>query len=109
MQLTKNITASSDSKHPWLSRWFAVLCVGLVVLSASLQVCHFHAPGNEGGPDHCSICIAIHSALPTTAHTVRAAMQAAPEYIAPSVISQYHRTAALHLPSRAPPVDTVLA
>ncbi|HUZ05626.1 MAG TPA: hypothetical protein VMU62_09725 [Acidobacteriaceae bacterium] len=96
-----------STKYPgWRScfaRGWAVLCVGLILMTASLQACHFHAPGSQSGPDHCPICIALHPALPAATHVAPMASQAAPESITPSPLSQYHRIWAFHLSSRPPP------
>jgi len=109
MQISYSFSAKKGRKQTLWVQLCAVLCVGLVMMAASLQVCHFHAPGNQGGPDHCQICIAIHPALPTTAQAVCVITHAAPEYLVPSTLSRYYRIWALHLPSRAPPVEAVLS
>jgi hypothetical protein len=59
----------------WL-RLIAILCVLLIGIASTAEVCHTH-PGaslvtkgsgqNVPAPDHCPLCVAMHSALPTTA------------------------------------------
>jgi len=43
----------------------ALLCVALLALLALVQVAHVHAADSD--PDHCSLCIAMHSAAPVAA------------------------------------------
>jgi hypothetical protein len=40
----------------------ALLCLALLAMLALVQVTHTHAL--ESDPDHCSLCIAMHSAAP---------------------------------------------
>jgi hypothetical protein len=40
----------------------ALLCLALVALLTLVQVAHVHAADSD--PDHCSLCIALHSAAP---------------------------------------------
>ncbi|MGA9071282.1 MAG: hypothetical protein WB424_13550 [Terracidiphilus sp.] len=43
----------------------ALLCLVLLALLITVQVAHNHL--TEGDADHCSLCIALHSAAPITA------------------------------------------
>ena len=58
-------------------RVLAMVCLLLVVVMSTVQVCHVHdGPGSKqgsrqgdlGGDDHCPLCVAMHSALPTDIH-----------------------------------------
>jgi hypothetical protein len=40
----------------------ALLCLALLALLTLFQVAHIHAADSD--PDHCSLCIAMHSAAP---------------------------------------------
>jgi hypothetical protein len=56
----------------------SVLCLLLVCVMSTAQVCHTHdlipqtkdSQQNQQGPDHCPLCIAMHSAMPATLQTV---------------------------------------
>lgn len=69
----------SSQKPLWL-RWITVLCILLIAVMATAQVCHSHDPSAQQagshrsapGPDTCPLCVAMHSALPAT-------LQATPE------------------------------
>jgi hypothetical protein len=64
----------------WL-RLMALMCILLIGIASTAEVCHTHpgvvtasknssqnAPGqNVPGPDHCPLCVAMHTAMPTTA------------------------------------------
>lgn len=43
-------------------RWFAIVCVLLLVCGATVQVAHSHPEAKTDA--HCQICFSIHSALP---------------------------------------------
>ncbi len=71
--------------------WIAVFVLLLIALMSTVQVCHTHdllpsqadshsgqpggQPHPDSAPDHCPLCVAMHSALPVD-------IQAAPESIA---------------------------
>jgi hypothetical protein len=69
----------------WL-RLMALMCILLIGIASTAEICHTHSvalatsknsgqnvpgsnvPGsNVPGPDHCPLCVAMHTALPTTA------------------------------------------
>jgi len=70
---------TSSPQPAWL-RWISVLCLLLVCVMSTVQVCHTHdlltrtkdSQQSQQGPDHCPLCVAMHSAMPAT-------LQAAPE------------------------------
>jgi len=71
---------TSSPKPAWL-RWMSVLCLLLVCVMSTAQVCHTHEllpqtkdsqqnqQGPNQGPDHCPLCVAMHSAMPATQQT----------------------------------------
>ena len=76
-----NRPQTGERRAGWL-RLLALLCLLLVSVASTVQVCHVHGElastsGNSRDsrdsrqtvPDHCPLCAAMHSALPTTAHT----------------------------------------
>jgi|GEM_PF-997475 hypothetical protein len=52
----------SSSRKPHAFGAAALLCLALLAMLALVQVTHTHAL--ESDPDHCSLCIAMHSATP---------------------------------------------
>jgi hypothetical protein len=95
------------AKHTgWLRlllRGCAFVCVGIVLLAASTQACHFHAPGTQSGPDHCPICIALHPAMPAASHAVQTITRAISESIAAAPLHRYHHVWSFDLSIRPPP------
>ena len=98
------------SRKPLWLRLSAVLCLLLFALVSTAQVCHTHqdlqpaSHHNAPAPDHCPLCVAMHSALPTTLHAVP---QPILHVHALTVAAQSYRPAsrfALQLASRPPPV-----
>ena len=75
---------ASTSRQPLWPRWAVVLCVLLFAVMSTVQVCHTHdllpaasstshgLPHPDTTPDHCPLCVAMHSAMP-------ASLQTAPE------------------------------
>lgn len=66
----------AGSRPLWL-RTLAVVCLVLVVLMSTVQVCHVHGEmtakqgSRQGDPapeNHCPLCVAMHSALPAGIH-----------------------------------------
>lgn len=55
------LQSGSKHQHGWV-RWAAIACVLLLVLAATVQIAHSHPLTRTA--DHCSICLALHSALP---------------------------------------------
>lgn len=68
--------------HPLWMRWLAAACLLLVSVASTAQAVHIHgqwlphgkaqvhapveATSTPGGDVHCSLCVAMHSALPGT-------------------------------------------
>lgn len=63
----------TGARPAWL-RLLALLCLLLIMVMSTVQVCHVHTfagarqgsqQGDPGSEDHCPLCVAMHSALPT--------------------------------------------
>ena len=69
---------SEQQRSTWL-RMLAMMCLLLLCVVSTAQVCHVHGElglkgqdsrdSRQSVPDHCPLCVAMHSALPATAHT----------------------------------------
>ena len=67
-----------QQRPTWL-RLLAMMCLLLLCVVSTAQACHVHGELSLAGkdapdsrqsvPDHCPLCVAMHSALPATAHT----------------------------------------
>ncbi len=44
----------------------------LVLMAMMLPVCHLHPLLDKGVPDHCTICVSLHAALPMSVHVQQA-------------------------------------
>ena len=109
--MQKPITTSGRSPRPLWLRWSAILCLLLFVLVSTAQVCHTHqdlnAPGQHSkspAPDHCPLCVAMHSALPSALHNAQQPFLHIQSFTA---AAQNYRPAArfsLHTAIRPPPV-----
>ena len=86
-----------------LLRGCAVACVAVVLLAATTQACHFHAPGSQSGPDHCPICIALHPAMPAASHAMQTVTQAVSESVQATPLHRYHHVWSFDLSIRPPP------
>jgi hypothetical protein len=98
----------------WL-RVAALVCVLLIAVMSTAQVCHTHTPlasssgSHQTAPDNCPLCVAMHSALPAT-------LRAAPEPVLhmralDSAAADAERLFRwrFQLASRPPPVDSARA
>lgn len=65
-----------EGRPVWL-RLLALLCLLVVVLMSTVQVCHLHTEGTarqgsrQGDPtpeNHCPLCVAMHTAVPSGIH-----------------------------------------
>ncbi len=79
MQIFSKHGQHSQQRPTWL-RLVAILSVLVICIASTAQVCHVHADISSAtkdshptapGPDHCPLCVAMHSALPATANTAR--------------------------------------
>jgi hypothetical protein len=89
-------------KRRGVIRVLAILCACLMMFAATAQVAHSHSAVQ--GPDHCQICIAIHSPLPASPAVTQLLLQFTgnPVSPAPPAIPRLEGTALLS--DRAPPV-----
>ena len=51
-----------SGKRRGIARAIAIVCACLMMFAATAQVAHSHAAAQ--GPEHCQICMTIHSAMP---------------------------------------------
>jgi hypothetical protein len=67
-----------NAQRPVWLRLVGVLCLLLICIASTAQVCHTHldtasmtksSGQNVPAPDHCPLCVAMHSALPATANS----------------------------------------
>jgi len=50
----------------WIPPWLVILCLVVVLGSATAQALHFHLDGLEKDARHCSVCPLLHSAARVT-------------------------------------------
>jgi hypothetical protein len=51
-----------------VSRVSVIASIVLVMMAMMLPVCHLHPLLDTSAPDHCTICISLHAALPMGVH-----------------------------------------
>ncbi len=101
----------------WL-RLLAMMCVLLICIASTAEVCHSHpdisaatknSQQNAPAPDHCPLCVAMHTALPAAAHTapdpVLQVQAVAPRTMAVQLALRWN----YELFSRLPPALSVVA
>ncbi len=99
-----NFGHSAQRNLPFWMQCAAVLCLFLILGASTAEVSHIHANQVQSGtPDHCPLCVAIHSALPTPLHSAQA-----PEFRSRSLLStrsehQWSRIFNHEVSDRAPP------
>lgn len=75
----------------------------LLLLAMLLPVCHLHPLLAKGAPDHCTICISLHAAVPVAVHlSLTAVLFHAGRVLGADTSVPTSRTVALAA-SRAPP------
>lgn len=75
----------------------------LLLVAMMLPVCHLHPLLDKGAPDHCTICVSLHAALPMGVHLPPAVqLFRAGRVVLACVQSQSDRTPRFAA-SRAPP------
>ena len=90
-------------RRPWAMRATTLLCVLLLALVTVVQVAHVHPASVD--PDHCPLCVVMHSAAPVAAvapaivFTTGSAPVPVP--VLPSVVRRWNYT----LFNRPPPAD----
>src|ERR1700722_9451532 len=76
MTMRNKFQSGRSAQRPTWLRLIGVLCLLLICIASTAQVCHTHLEAaltskdshqNVPAPDHCPLCVAMHSALPATA------------------------------------------
>jgi hypothetical protein len=76
MTMRNEFQPGRSAQRPTWLRLIGMLCLLLICVASTAQVCHTHletastskdSHQNVPGPDHCPLCVAMHSALPATA------------------------------------------
>jgi len=95
----------SSTNSTFAMRAVAVLCLLLFTLTATAQVCHIHPSDNRAGaPDHCPLCMAMHSAaLPTAAQSGIALTHAVQKLVVAQSSAHVSSLWSFELSSRPPP------
>ena len=122
--MTRHIKRGAfEHSYPLWLRTLAFACLLLVAGASSVQAVHIHgqwlpdhaqkigstADGSQlpGGEEHCPLCVAMHSALPVSAHVEPARLL----LVASKVVLAVDRTpeSAWHFAmfSRPPPIETL--
>ena len=106
----------STQRPVWL-RLLGVLCLLLICIASTAQVCHTHldstsmtkgsAP-NIPSPDHCPLCVAMHSALPATANSAPEPLLQVQTVLFHAVESRRLQHLSFDLFSRPPPTVSSL-
>ena len=110
----------SDQQRPMWLRLVAMVCVLVLCVASTAQVCHMHGalgqPGKDSQnsrdsrdskqavPDNCPLCVAMHSALPATAHTAPEPVRQVQLVLPGTVQMQHMQRWSYELFSRPPPV-----
>ena len=76
----------------------------LVLLAMMLPVCHLHPLLDKAAPDHCTICVTLHAALPMGAHAPAAIHLFQTGEVRVSIITTQPSLVAHFTASRAPPL-----
>jgi hypothetical protein len=101
----------------WL-RLIALMCVILIGVAGTAEVCHSHADvsttsknsqHNAPGPDHCPLSVAMHSAAPASAHTGAEPVLQIQKVLLDAVEIKRLQQWSLELFSRPPPVASLNA
>ena len=78
MTMRNELQPGRSAQRPTWLRLIGVLCLLLICIASTAQVCHTHLESaamtkgsgqNVPSPDHCPLCVAMHSALPATANS----------------------------------------
>jgi hypothetical protein len=96
-----------------------MVCLLLVCVVGTAEVCHVHgefAPigkdsrdSRQSLPDHCPLCVAMHSALPATAHTAPEPVLQVQAVLLKAIEVQRAQRWHYELFSRPPPVVSLQA
>jgi hypothetical protein len=78
MMMRNESQSGQGAEQPTWLRLIGLLSLLLIFVASTAQVCHTHPESastskdsqqNVPGPDHCPLCVAMHSALPATANS----------------------------------------
>jgi hypothetical protein len=128
---TRFQSGQTRQQRPMWLRTLAMVCLVVLSVASTVQVCHVHAeqpvaqsemhgatnsgsnqdssPGDprdsrQTVPDHCPLCVAMHSALPATAHTAPEPVRQVQAVLLTTVQLQRVQRWSFDLFSRPPPV-----
>ncbi|HZY61510.1 MAG TPA: hypothetical protein VFE38_03225 [Edaphobacter sp.] len=101
------------TKPNWF-RMIALLCIVMVTFMSAALACHTHAeasslrqgnhPSQPSPEDHCLVCVAMHTAIPSAANVLQETAVDVAEYVVPLPSEQGHGTIhAFDLQTRPPP------
>jgi hypothetical protein len=95
-----------DSNQTFRVSKFAVgTSIVLLLIAMLLPVCHMHPLLGTTAPDHCTICVSLHAALPVGVHAPRiAAPLLSAERIIVSIVQTQSSFTPRFAASRAPPL-----
>ncbi len=65
---SQSTEAMQSSLPTRVSKVSVFTSIFLVLLAMMLPVCHLHPILDKAAPDHCTICVSLHSALPMGVH-----------------------------------------
>jgi hypothetical protein len=107
----------SDQQRPTWLRFVAMVCVLMLYVASTAQVCHMHGqPGKDSQssrdsrdskqavPDNCPLCVAMHSALPAAGHSAPEPLQQVQVALLRAVQMQQMQRWSYEWFSRPPPV-----
>ncbi|WP_263415406.1 hypothetical protein [Terriglobus albidus] len=114
MSMLRQINAGE--RRTWM-RWVAVLCMLLIMVASTVELCHTHPDSvqqtrdqRQSGPtDHCPLCVAMHSALPTSLHVTPEPVMQVGTVQGPAIDTRRRLLWAHGLASRPPPSVTTIA
>jgi hypothetical protein len=117
MQKRFQLGQTARQQPVWL-RLIAMMCLALICVASTAQVCHSHmevarsskdSRNTVPAPDHCPLCVAMHSALPTSANTAPEPVIEIQMVLFKAVELQRLRSWSFDLFSRPPPVMPSIA
>ncbi|MHB8301830.1 MAG: hypothetical protein ACYDC6_03180 [Acidobacteriaceae bacterium] len=105
MTPVRSLFPSMQFKPPGRSTKVAVAAsVVMLLVAMMLPVCHLHPLLDKGAPDHCTICVSLHAALPMGVHLPQSVhlLQAGAVFLA--AVPMQSSRAACFAATRAPPL-----
>ena len=117
MTMRNEFQPGRSAERPVWLRLIGVFCVLLICIASTAQVCHTHletaamtkgSGQNVPGPDHCPLCVAMHSALPATANSAPEPLLQVHAVLFKAVETHRLQRLSFDLFSRPPPVVSSL-